>query len=273
MSPCHREPVTTLLELAAYLLTGLVAGVMAGLLGVGGGLVIVPVLVWLFRKLGMEESVVMHLAVGTSLATIVMTSISSVRSHHRRGAVRWPLFWQLTPGIVVGALLGAVIAEQLETLWLQRVFGAFAILVSFQMVFSSKVQPHRQLPGKPGMAAAGGMIGTISSVVGIGGGSMTVPFLTWNNLPMVNAVATSSACGLPIAIAGATGFLVAGWGNQALPAWSSGYLYWPAAAGIVVTSVLMAPVGARLAHQLPVKTLRKIFAALLFVIGIRLLVG
>lgn len=260
-------------ELAAYLVTGVVAGVMAGLLGVGGGLVIVPVLVWLFRKLGMDESIVMHLAVGTSLATIVMTSISSVRSHHRRGAVRWPLFWQLTPGIVAGALLGAVVAEQLETLWLQRVFGVFAILVSFQMVFSSRVEPHRQLPGKAGMTVAGGLIGTISSVVGIGGGSMTVPFLSWNNIPMVNAVATSSACGLPIAIAGATGFLVAGWGNAALPAWSSGYLYWPAAAGIIMTSVLMAPVGARLAHQLPVKTLKKIFAALLFVIGIRLLVG
>ena len=260
-------------ELAAYLLTGIVAGIMAGLLGVGGGLVIVPVLVWLFRKLGMDESVVMHLAVGTSLATIVMTSISSVRSHHRRGGVRWPLFWQLTPGIVVGALFGALIAEQLETLWLQRVFGTFAILVSFQMVFSTKVKPHRQLPGKPGMTAAGGIIGTVSSVVGIGGGSMTVPFLSWNNVPMVNAVATSSACGLPIAIAGAIGFLAAGWGNEALPAYSSGYLYWPAAGGIILTSVLMAPVGARLAHQLPVRTLRKIFATLLFVIGIRLLVG
>lgn len=246
---------------------------MAGLLGVGGGLVIVPVLVWLFRKLGMDESVVMHLAVGTSLATIVMTSISSVRSHHKRGAVLWALFRQLTPGIVVGALLGAAIAEQLDTLWLQRVFGIFAILVSFQMAFSSKVQPHRQLPGRAGMSAAGGVIGSISSVVGIGGGSMTVPFLSWNNVPMVNAVATSSACGLPIAVAGALGFLISGWGNAALPAGSSGYLYWPAIGGIVVTSFLLAPLGASLAHQLPVKTLKKIFAALLFVIGIRLLVG
>ena len=261
-----------MLEILAYLLTGTVAGVMAGLLGVGGGLVIVPVLVWLFRKIGMDESIVMHLAVGTSLATIVVTSISSVRSHHKRGAVRWPLFRQLAPGIVVGALLGAAIAEQLDTLWLQRVFGLFAIIVSFQMAFSTKVKPHRQLPGRAGMASAGGLIGMVSSVVGIGGGSMTVPFLSWNNVPMVNAVATSSACGLPIAVAGAAGFLVAGWGNAALPQYSSGYLYWPAVAGIVVTSFLMAPVGAALAHRLPVKSLRKIFAALLVVIGIQLVI-
>jgi uncharacterized protein len=262
-----------LLEILAYLLTGMVAGVMAGLLGVGGGLVIVPVLVWLFRKIGMDESIVMHLVVGTSLATIVVTSISSVRSHHKRGAVRWPLFRQLAPGIVVGALLGAAIAEQLDTLWLQRVFGLFAIIVSFQMAFSNRVKPHRQLPGRVGMASAGGLIGMVSSVVGIGGGSMTVPFLSWNNVPMVNAVATSSACGLPIAVAGAAGFLVAGWGNAALPAYSSGYLYWPAVAGIVVTSFLMAPVGAGLAHSLPVKSLRKIFAALLLVIGIQLVIN
>ena len=170
-------------------------------------------------------------------------------------------------------LLGALIAEQLDTLWLQRVFGIFAIVVSFQMAFSSKVEPHRQLPGKAGMTAAGGLIGTVSSIVGIGGGSLTVPYLSWNNVPIVNAVATSSACGLPIAIAGAAGFLVTGFGNLALPEYSSGYLYWPAIGGIVITSVLFAPVGARMAHALPVKSLKKIFALLLFVVGVRLIVG
>jgi uncharacterized membrane protein YfcA len=258
-------------HLAAYVLTGAVAGVMGGMLGIGGGLVIVPVLVWLFRQQGMDESVVMHLAVGSSLATIVVTSIGAVQAHHRRGAVLWAEARVLVPGILLGALGGALVAEQLPTMWLQRLFALFVISVGLRMMVQGS--PKRQLQG--GGAAtnllAGGIIGAVSALVGIGGGSLTVPWLSWKGIPMVNAVATSSACGLPIALAGALGFAFTGWGKEALPPLASGYLYWPAIAGIVISSYLLAPLGARLAHGLPVIVLRRVFALLLLLIGFRLL--
>jgi uncharacterized membrane protein YfcA len=256
-----------------YLLLGAFAGLVAGLLGVGGGLIIVPVLVFVFHGQGMAEHLIVHLAVGTSLATIVFTSISSVRAHHQHGAVLWPVFWQLTPGIVVGAWLGALFADVLASDQLRRFFGVFELLVAIQMTFNFKPQPHRQLPKRVGMFGAGSVIGAISAVVGIGGGTMTVPFLVWCNIVMRKAVATSSACGLPIAIAGAIGFIFTGWKEVALPPYSSGYVYWPAFAGIVVASILTAPLGARLAHRLPAAQLKRIFAVLLYILGIRMLMG
>jgi len=258
-------------EWLAYAALGAFAGTLAGLFGVGGGLVIVPVLVWLFLQAGIHSEVIMHLAIGTSLATIVFTSISSVYAHHRRGAVQWRAVAQLTPGIVLGAWLGAVIADSLPSGNLRLVFGVFELLVATQMGLALKVSPHRTLPGKVGMGVAGGVIGTISAVVGIGGGTMTVPFLQWCNIEMRQAVATSAACGLPIAVAGALGFVVSGWNEQHLPVWSSGYLYWPAFVGIVVASVLFAPLGARLAHSLPAAQLKRYFALFLAFLGIRML--
>lgn len=255
----------------AYLLTGAIAGIMAGMLGVGGGLVIVPVLVWLFRQQGMDESVVMHIAVGSSLATIIVTSIGAIQAHQRRGAVMWEQVKALTPGILVGALAGAAVAEQLPTEWLQRAFALFVIVVGLRMAMNTTAKGQQDMPGAPVTMIAGGVIGTISSIVGIGGGSLTVPWLSWHRIPMVNAVATSSACGLPIAIAGAIGFAWTGWGKPALPEFSTGYLYWPAIAGIVISSYLLTPLGARLAHQLPVTVLRRVFSFLLLIIGLRLL--
>ncbi len=260
-------------DLLIYLLLGAVAGLFAGLLGVGGGLIIVPVLLWLFTSKGINPVAVMHLAVGTSLATIIVTSISSILAHQRRGAVRWGLVGLLTPGIVLGAWSGAWLADLLSTLWLQRVFAAFAILVSMQMAFGLDVTAHRSLPGRGGMFAAGSLIGAVSAIVGIGGGSMTVPYLHWNGVAIRNAVATSAACGLPIALAGSVGFLVTGWGDAALPEGSIGFLYGPALPGIVITSLLFAPLGARLAHTIPVSALRRVFALLLFGVGIRLLLS
>lgn len=262
-----------IVDYIAYLGVGAVAGVMAGLLGIGGGLVIVPVLVFLFRHQGMDESIVMHLAIGSSLATIVVTSIGSIRAHHGRGAVNWAVVKSLTPGIVAGALIGALVADMLDTLWLQRIFGFFVISVAIQLLSAKPVIEHRDLPSGSGMFAAGGVIGGISSLVGIGGGSLTVPFLVWHRVPMVGAVGTSSACGLPIAIAGALGFFVTGFGHSALPPGATGYLYWPAIFGIVVTSFFLTSVGAMLAHRLPVKTLKRVFALFLFVVGVRLLLG
>lgn len=260
-------------EWLIYIALGAFAGTLAGMLGVGGGLVIVPVLAWVFLGFGIDDSVIMHLAVGTSLATIVFTSISSVRAHHRRGAVQWPAVTGLMPGIVLGVFLGALLAEGLPTAVLRNVFGVFELLVAAQMGFSLLPEAHRSLPGRIGMTAAGGVIGGVSAVVGIGGGTLTVPFLLWCGVAMRQAVATSAACGLPIAVAGAAAFVWTGSGNAALPPQSLGYLYLPALLGVAASSILFAPLGAWLAHSLPTAVLKRFFALFLLLLGIRMLTG
>ncbi len=258
-------------EWLIYLALGAFAGTLAGLLGVGGGLVIVPVLAWSFALSGIDHGVIMHLAVGTSLATIVFTSLSSVRAHHKRGAVQWVAFRRLMPGIVLGAWLGAVVAQLLPTSALRSVFGVFELAVAVQMGFALLPEGHRELPARFGMMLAGAVIGGVSAIIGIGGGTLTVPFLAWCNVPMRQAVATSAATGLPIAVAGAIGFVATGWSATALPQGAVGYLYLPALAGIVATSVLFAPLGARLAHTLPTAILKRFFALLLALLGVRML--
>lgn len=256
-----------------YPLLGVVAGILAGLLGVGGGLVIVPALALIFPPLGIDQSVMMHLAVGTSLATIVVTSLSSVRAHHARGAVLWRVFGVLAPGLIGGVLLGAVLADQIPTRGLSVIVGLFALTMALQMAFGRSPKPTRVLPGRAATTAVGGGIGVFSALVGIGGGSLTVPFLAWCNIDMRKAVATSAACGFPIALAGAVGFAVTGFGDPRLPEWSTGYIYWPAFLGIAIPSLLFAPLGARLAHTLPTALLKKIFAGVLALIGLRMLLG
>jgi uncharacterized membrane protein YfcA len=259
--------------LPVYLAVGAFAGVVAGLFGVGGGLIIVPVLVFVFQGQGIDASLLVHLAIGTSLATIVFTSLSSVRAHHRHGAVRWEVVRGLTPGIVVGALLGALIADALPTPALRVFFALFELTVAGLLWWNRQPAAHRGLPGMAGMGAAGGVIGAVSSIVGIGGGTLTVPFLMWCNVHLRQAVATSAACGLPIALAGSLAFVITGWDEPRLPAGATGYLYWPALAGIALASMLTAPLGARLAHRLPVATLRKYFALFLALLGVRMLIG
>lgn len=256
-----------------FLLLGIIAGLLAGLLGVGGGLIIVPVLAFLLPTVGVHQEIIMHVALGTSLATIVATSVSSAREHHRHKAVMWPVFWRLTPGILIGAWLGAVVAEQLASLLLQRIFGVFELLVALQMFFGFGASPHRQLPGAAITGTAGTVIGAVSAIVGIGGGTMTVPFLVWCNVNIRNAVATSAAVGLPIALAGSSGYILAGTGDERVSSWSTGYVYWPAFLAIISTSLLFAPLGARLAHRLPMPTLKKVFALLLLVLGVRMLIS
>ena len=254
-----------------YLLLGSFAGLVAGLLGVGGGLIIVPVLSWLFVQQGINSSVVVHLAVGTSLATIIFTSISSVRAHHKHGAVQWPVFFNITPGIIIGALLGAAIARYMPSKVLSGFFGIFEILVAIQMAFSIKPHASRSLPVRWVVSSVGVVIGGISAIVGIGGGTMTVPYLAWCNVEMRKAVATSAAVGLPIAISGAIGFTLAGWNNPDIPASSWGFVVPEAFTGIVVASVLFAPLGAWLAHRIPALILKKIFALFLLLLGIKML--
>lgn len=260
-------------EWLIYLALGAFAGTLAGMLGVGGGLVIVPVLAWVFVGFGMDASVIMHLAVGTSLATIVFTSLSSVRAHHRRGVVQWPVVWRLMPGIVSGVFIGALLAGQLPTAALRHVFGVFELLVAVQMGFSLLPEAHRTLPGWPGMTLAGAVIGGVSAIVGIGGGTLTVPFLLWCGVTMRQAVATSAACGLPIAVAGAAAFAWTGSGNASLPEHAFGYLYLPALWGVAASSMLFAPLGAWLAHSLPTLVLKRFFALFLAVLGVRMLLG
>jgi len=259
--------------LIAYLVLGAVIGVIAGLFGVGGGLIIVPALSLLFPRLGIADEYAVHLAIGTSLGTIVMTSISAVVAHHRRGAVRWELVGKMTPGIIIGAGLGALIAAYTSSAGLGSLFGIFEILIAVYLFFSPTPQPRQGSIGTPQLMTAGSIIGTVSSLLGIGGGTMTVPYLTWNRLRMQEAIATASACGLPIALAGSVGFVVAGWNQPGLPSQASGYLYWPALIGIIVTSMLTAPLGARLAHALNAARLKKFFALLLLLLGLKMLAG
>jgi uncharacterized membrane protein YfcA len=253
--------------LLIYMAVGAFAGLIAGLFGVGGGLVIVPVLVYVFSHQGMDASELVHMAIGTSLATIVFTSISSVVAHHKRGAVLWPVFWRLTPGIVVGALLGAVIADWMPSIALRRFFAVFEWFVGIQMIINRQTNPGRVIPGPLGLLGAGSLIGTVSAIVGIGGGTLTVPFLVWCNTVMKNAVATSSACGIPIAIAGTAGFILTGWSATASVPWSLGYLYLPALVGVAAFSILFAPLGARLAHRLPGEKLKRMFGVFLLGLG------
>ncbi|QLG88872.1 sulfite exporter TauE/SafE family protein [Chitinibacter bivalviorum] len=257
--------------IAACLAVGLIAGFLAGLLGVGGGLVIVPALLAVFHLAGILPEHQQHLALGTSLATIMFTGIASVRAHHAKGAVRWDIVRQITPGIIAGTFIGAQIAGLISTRGLQWIFVVFAYVVAAQMLLDLKPKPSRQLPARSGMLSVGGVIGVLSSWVGIGGGSLSVPFLSACNVPVKTAIGTSSAIGVPIALAGAAGYIASGWGIASLPNYSLGYVYIPALLGIVLASFPMAKVGAAVAHRLPVPTLKKCFAALLIILASKML--
>lgn len=257
--------------LLAYLLLGLVAGFVAGLLGVGGGLIIVPILIWLFEAQGVAAGIQPHLALGTSLASILFTSISSVRAHHLHDAVDWNVVRRVAPGIIMGTLLGAWLASFIPARPLKIFFVIFLFYAALQMALNFKPTPSRVLPGTGGMLSAGGIIGAVSSWVGIGGGTLSVPFQVWCNVPFHRAVGTSAAIGFPIALAGLTGYVIGGWNHADLPDHSIGFVSLPALAGIAVGSILTAPLGAKTAHALPVAKLKRIFAILLFVLAMRML--
>ncbi|MEO1766314.1 sulfite exporter TauE/SafE family protein [Thiobacter aerophilum] len=259
-----------LIEWFAYVALGACAGFLAGLLGVGGGLIIVPVLTFIFTAHHFPETYVVHLALGTSLASIVFTSVSSFRAHHAHGAVNWHVWRRITPGIITGTLAGSVLAAWLSTVFLKGFFVVFLFYVGTQMLLDIRPKAARALPGRTGMFAAGNVIGAVSSLVGIGGGTLSVPFMTWCNVKLHEAIGTSAAIGFPIAVAGAIGYVANGLLVEGLPAGSVGFVYLPALIAIAVTSILTAPLGARLAHRLPVKKLKKIFALLLYTLGLRM---
>lgn len=261
------------MEFVIYLLLGAAAGVLAGLFGVGGGMIIVPVLVLSFSAQGFAPDILTHLAVGTSLATIVFTSVNSIREHHRRGAVQWNLFRWITPGILGGAAIGGVTAALINGPILQKIIGVFAICIAIQLAFNLTPKAAGRQPKRPELIVAGGVIGWASAIFGIGGGSLTVPFLIWRSVAIQKAVATSAACGFPIALAGAIVFMLTGWHNEQLPEWSLGFVYLPALLGIALTSVFFARFGAKLAHQLSPILLKRLFALLLTVVGLSFLLN
>ena len=257
------------MELIIYLLIGAIAGFTAGLFGVGGGLIIVPILYIVFTQMNYDANVIMHVAVGTSLATIIVTSISSVMAHHKKGAVLWQVFRNLAPGLVLGSFMGAGIADLMSGQHLQLVIGVFAVWMAYKMFRGAHalVDANRHLPSPPLQFVAGGGIGVASAIFGIGGGSLTVPYLNRHGVVMQKAVATSAACGLPIAVAGALGFMWFGAKEQIDVPNTIGYVHIYAFLGISVMSFITAKFGAKVAHRLSPSMLKKCFAGLMVVVG------
>jgi len=256
------------LFIVALLMLGVIAGFAAGLLGIGGGMLLVPFLTFLLGWQGLPDSLVVHAAIATSMASILFTSLSSVASHHKKGAVKWDLVMRFAPGILLGGLLaGGAVFASLKTGWLALVFALFVGYSATQMLLNKKPKPSRQMPGAFGTGTAGAGIGFLSGLVGAGGGFVSVPFMAWCNVPLHNAVATSAALGFPIALANTVGYVVSGMQQTDLPAGMFGYVYWPALLLLVAASVVTAPFGAATAHKLPVATLKRVFAWLLFALS------
>ena len=252
-----------------YAMTGIFAGFLAGYLGIGGGLVLVPVLSWLFSRDPATAGMAVQMAVATSLATMLFTSMSSLLAHHRRGAIMWSLVRQMLPGLLAGALLGSLIADRIGDIALGYVFGIFAFLVGIQMLRGSGQLGDRPLPERVPIVGTGFGIGTISSLLGIGGGSLTVPWLLWHGQRVQNAIATASACGYPIAVAGTLGFVLLGEGHSSTP--TLGYVHLQALAGVALFSVFGAPLGVAAIHRSSPLLAKRIFAAFLLIVAVKML--
>jgi len=258
------EP-SLIVELA---LLGLTTGFLAGLLGIGGGMIMVPFITAILSHRGIENNLAIKMAIATSMATIVFTSISSVRAHHKKGAIRWDLVKGLAPGIVLGAALASLgVFALLKGSALGLFFAAFVSFSATQMFLDKKPKPSRTIPGTSGLVGAGSVIGFLSGLVGAGGGFISVPFMTWCNVAIHNAVATSAALGFPIALANAAGYVLGGQHLADLPPYSFGYIWLPGLAMIASCSVLTAPLGASVAHKLPVKKLKRVFASILYLLA------
>jgi len=255
-----------------YAALGAFVGFFAGMLGIGGGAIMVPLLVLLFDAQGLPKVHILHLAVGTSMGTILLTSLSSIRAHQSRGSIRWDIMRSMTPGILLGGLAGAALASQIPTGALAIAFTLIIFVSATNMILNRQPSPSRQLPGALGLSGIGAAIGGLSSVAAMGGGFASMPYMIWCNVPMIQAIGTAASLGFPIALAGTVGFIINGLQDSGLPAGSLGYVYLPAFAGIVLTSVFIAPVGATVAHRLPTRRLKQIFAILLYVLAVRMVI-
>lgn len=255
-----------------FALIGLLAGYLAGFLGIGGGFVVVPALTFLFLKDPQTAPWAIHMAIATSLGTMLVTSLSSMLAHHRKRAVRWSLVRSLAGGLAIGAVVGAAVADRLQPDSLVRVVGVFASLAGLQLILARKPIGEKPLPGQPGASFVGLIIGAISSLIGIGGGALTGPWQLWHGVKAQNAVATSAACGYPIAIAGSISFVLFGLGGD-MPAGALGYIHIPALIGIALTSAVAAPLGVATVHRLPPMLVKRLFGGFLVLVGLRMLAG
>lgn len=255
----------------SYLALGGVAGFLAGLLGIGGGGMMVPILTGIFVAQGVPVENVVHLALGTAMATMAITSVSSFRAHHRLGSVRWDVVRRIAPGVLLGAFGTTFIAASVPSAPLAIFFACFMIFMSLQMLVDVKPKPSRELPGRLAVGGVGLIIGGISSLVAIGGAALSVPFMVWCNVKLQHAIGTSAAIGWPVAIAGTAGYLVNGLGAENMPAASLGYIYLPALAMISLVGIFTAPLGARLAHRLPVRNLKKVFSVFFMLLALKML--
>ena len=260
--------MTDYLLIAELAVLGVATGFLAGLLGIGGGMVMVPFITIILANRNVAPDLAVKMAIATSMATIIFTSMSSVRAHHRRGAVRWDIVKRLAPGIVMGSIVASLgVFALLKGSYLAVFFGLFVSFSATQMFLDKKPEPTRQMPGTGGQLAAGGLIGFLSGLVGAGGGFISVPFMTWCNVPIHNAVATSAALGFPIAVANVLGYAISGQTVQNLPDGSFGYIWLPALVVIAIFSFLTAPLGAKVAHSIPVGKLKRVFASVLYVLA------
>ncbi|MFK5893053.1 MAG: sulfite exporter TauE/SafE family protein [Pseudomonadota bacterium] len=256
-----------------FLALGSFIGFMAGLLGIGGGGIMVPVLTSIFLLQGIAVEKVVHLALGTSMASIIVTSLSSLRAHHLKGGVIWEVVKGMTFGIIIGTFLATFLVSQISSIYLAIFFSVFMAYVSLQMFLNKKPKPNRELVGVIGLSFAGCGIGAISALVSIGGGSLTVPFLSWQNIDIKKAIGTSAAIGFPISIAGTLGYVINGWENTSVENLTFGFVYLPAVLVISIASFFTAPYGVKFAHSLPIHILKKIFAILLIILSIKMLIS
>ncbi len=256
-----------------YAAIGAGVGFFAGLLGIGGGAIMVPLLVMLFEAQGLPKAHILHLAVGTGMASILFTSLSSMRAHAARGVVRWDLALALTPGILVGGLMGSAVAAWISTKVFATLFTGVVFFAATNILIDRKPKPARALPGALGSMLVGVVISFVSSLAALGGAFLTIPFALYCNVPMLQAIGTAAIVGFPIALAGSIGFIATGWSQLGLPQYSVGYVYLPATLGITLASVLTAPLGAAVAHRLPTKRLKQIFSILLYGLAAKLLIG
>lgn len=255
----------------AYLSLGAVVGFFAGLFGIGGGGIMVPVLTTFFVTQRFPTEHIVHSALATSMAAIITTSLSSLKAHHKRGAVNWSIVKGMSTGILLGTFAATFLASYLSSLPLAIFFVIFMFYVAFKILLEPKSSTRRELPNTLGLSAVGGGIGIVSALVAIGGGTLTVPFLTWCNIKIQHAIGTSAAIGLPIALAGTLGYFISGLDAKGMPEYSLGYIYLPAVVLISAVSFLTAPTGVKLAHSLSVGILKKLFAGLLVLLALKML--
>ena len=251
----------------ALIAAGAAAGFLAGLLGVGGGTIIVPIVLWLLHKQGIASHFSQHIALGTSFAIMLFTSLSSALAQHRRKAINWHIVRYLAPAMIVGSLIGASLAKYLPAKFLQIFFIGFLYVIAIQMLLKLKPKPTRQLPQPVGLFASGNVIGLLSSWVGIGGGSLSVPFMTYCNVPIHTATGTSAALGWAMSMSGFVGYVVTGWNVNGLPENTLGFVYLPAVAVLAICTMTIAPLGVKVAHKLSPDKLKMAMGVLLFIIA------